>query len=233
MAGLPHHLHEFPTRQDLAQALSDAITARLSAGIATRGEATIAVSGGTTPALLFETLSRADLDWSRVSVTLVDERFVEPSSPRSNEGLVRNKLLQGAAASARFVPLYRPAPDAPDALRHSEAELERLRWPADVVVLGMGTDGHTASFFPDAPSLPQLLQPGQGGLLRLVDSPSAGETRLTLSIDPITSARFLALHIEGPEKREVLRSVLEGRANPPIRAVIAHSATPVEIYWAP
>lgn len=233
MTVLPHQLHEFASRQALASELAGTIAARLAAALTGRGKATIAVSGGTTPALLFEELSDADLDWSRVTVTLVDERFVEPTSPRSNEGLVRRNLLKNAAASARFIPLYRHAPDAPDALRESDEELETLSWPLDVVVLGMGGDGHTASFFPDASNLAHLLQPGHGGFLRMVSSPSAGETRLTLSIDRIISAHFLVLHIEGQDKRGVIELALDGATTPPIAAVVRQAETPVEIYWAP
>ena len=232
MAGLPHRTHDFASRQALADALSSMIADRLSAGIAARGMASLAVSGGTTPELFFAALANAAVDWAKVTITLVDERFVEPPSPRSNEGLVRRVLLQGPARAATFVPLYRDAPDPAEAARESEGVLGGLSWPLDAVVLGMGADGHTASFFPDAPDLTRLLDPTVPNILHLVNAPSAGETRLTLSLPRIASARFIALHIEGPGKRAVLADVLDG-AEKPIGAVLTYAAQPVEIYWAP
>ncbi len=232
MPDLPHRMHDFASRQALADTLAAAIADRLAAGIAARGQASLAVSGGTTPALLFAALATTAIDWARVTITLVDERFVEPTSPRSNEGLVRRALLQGPARAATFVPLYRHAPDAADAVRESDAALGALSWPLDVVVLGMGTDGHTASFFPDAPDLARLLDPSAPNILHLVTAPSAGEPRLTLTLPCIASARFIALHIEGAEKRDVLARVLDGAARP-IGAVLKAAARPVEIYWAP
>jgi 6-phosphogluconolactonase len=223
---------EFPSRQALAEALAEKVAATLAAAISTRGRALIAVSGGTTPELFFRQLSKASIDWSRVTVTLADERLVEPSSERSNEGLVRRTLLQGPAAAARFVPLYRTAPDAPDAFRETADELASLNWPLDVAALGMGGDGHTASFFPDAPNLADLLDPAGGADLDYVTSPSAVETRFTLSLARLASAGFIALHIEGEAKRKVLASVLEGEKLP-IRAVLDHAHRPVEVFWAP
>jgi 6-phosphogluconolactonase len=233
MPDLPHITHDFASRQALAHALASTVASRLDAALGERGEATLAVSGGTTPGLFFEALSHEDIAWKQVTITLVDERFIEASSPRSNEGLVRRALLRDKAAAARFLPLYRNASDVVEAARQTSAELEILPWPLDVVVLGMGTDGHTASFFPDAPDLADLLDPAESGLLRVVTAPSAGEPRLTLSLPRLASARFIALHVEGAEKRDVLAAALRGATAPPIAAVLAQAEHTVQIYWAP
>jgi len=232
MAGPASSMHAFETREALAASLAAETATRLAGAVAARGVATLAVSGGTTPALLFDHLSRQAIDWGKVIVTLVDERFVPPDSPRSNEGLVRRGLLKNRAATARLVPLYRPVGSAEEALRNSTGELETLSWPLDVAILGMGTDGHTASFFPDAANLDALLDPTQTRVLALVEAASAGETRLTLTLPKLTSARFLALHIEGGEKRALIDGVLAGTQTPPVAAVLAAAPRPVEIYWA-
>lgn len=224
---------EFSSREELAHALAGEVATRLRNAISARGSASLAVSGGTTPAKFFQALSDQPLDWSRVTITLVDERFVAPTSPRSNQALVEQNLLRGRAAAARFVPLYRPVPDAPDAIREAAGDLESLPWPLDVVVLGMGTDGHTASFFPDAANLSDLMDPASTDILKMVSAPSAGETRITLSLPRIASARSIVLHIEGMPKRAVLEDVHAGRSAPPVRAVFDHAGTPVEIFWAP
>ncbi|MFC5384772.1 6-phosphogluconolactonase [Aquamicrobium segne] len=223
---------EFSTRKALATALADTVAQRLTAAIESRGGALLAVSGGTTPALFFETLSTRAIAWSKVTVMLVDERFVPSSSPRSNAALVSEKLLRNKAAVARFLPLYHPAQNVAAAASRAEAELLGLDWPLDVVVLGMGTDGHTASFFPDASTLDLLLDPASSQVVLPVDAVSAGEPRLTLSMPRLISAGFLALHIEGQEKRAVFEAAMEGNAVTPIRAVIEASPQPVKVFWA-
>ena len=224
--------HTFDTRAALASALAGTIAAQLEDAIETRGSATLAVSGGTTPARMFDVLSRAEIDWSRVTATLVDERFVPPDSPRSNAKLVREKLLQNEAGQADFLPLYSPAPSAEEAASTADNALHQLTEPFDVVVLGMGADGHTASFFPDAAELETLLDPHTQRLVAAVNAPSAGEPRLTLTLPPIASARFLALHIEGAEKKTALDAALAAKSRLPIRRVIDAAQSPVEIFWA-
>jgi 6-phosphogluconolactonase len=228
---LAYELHIFQSRAELAETLAGTIAAKLSAAIAARGTGFIAVSGGSTPALLFAELSRAAIDWKNVIVTLIDERLVPPDQPRSNAKLVADKLLQGPAAAARFVPLYHGTDDGEEAAKRARAELGKLPWPLDVAVLGMGGDGHTASFFPDAPDVAELLTADAGKLALPVESAAAHEHRLTLTLGKIVEAGLLALHIEGPDKRQVLERALDGEKLP-IRAAIEASPRPVEIFWA-
>ena len=223
----------FSTREDLAAELAATVADRLRAAIEEKGGATLAVSGGTTPALFFAALSHKDLDWTKVIVTLVDERFVPPSSERSNERLVREKLLTNEARLARFVGLYSDAADVDEAARRAEAGVALLGSTLDVVVLGMGTDGHTASFFPDAPNLAALTDVAQKRRVLAVHAPSGGEPRLTLTMPLIANARFLALHIEGDAKREALDRALAEKTKPlPIRMVANCAASGLQIYSA-
>jgi 6-phosphogluconolactonase len=225
-------LREFPSRQVLAETLAEKVVSVLAEALSARGKAVMAVSGGTTPALFFRTLSDLDLDWSRVTVTLVDERFVDEVSARSNARLAKENLLRGKAAAARFAGLYRDTADVEAAAELADETARALGLPFDVVVLGMGGDGHTASFFPDAPTLADLLAPVNQALVAPVYAPSGGEPRLTLTMPAIAGARFLALHIEGEAKRAVLASALKGE-DLPIRAVLEHAERPVEVFWAP
>lgn len=212
----------FAGRDELAATLAADVAARLADAIAARGDAVLAVSGGATPKRLFAALSQAEIAWPRVTVTLVDERWVDETSDRSNARLVRENLLQNQAASARFVPLYR-----------NEAEAAALD-PFAVTLLGMGTDGHTASFFPGGDTLEEVLDPKGGERILKLEAAGAGETRVTFTLPALVESDFLALHIEGEEKRATLdRAEGDGPVEDmPIRAFL-RAAAPVTIYWCP
>ena len=225
--------HEFADGESLATDLAQTVASKLRAGIDARGAAVLAVSGGSTPARFFAALSKEHLDWTKVVVTLVDERLVPPSSERSNEKLVRDALLRNEARLARFIGLYSEAGSV-DAAMQADAGLSLMGPVFDVIILGMGADGHTASFFPDAPNLDDLTNPAQARRVMAVDAPSGGEPRLTLTMPLIVDARFVALHIEGEAKRKVFESALADQSNRlPIARVFDAAASPIAIYWAP
>jgi 6-phosphogluconolactonase len=222
----------FADKTQLATALADAVAANLKAAVAVRGVASLAVSGGTTPALFFDKLAdHADVPWDKTVVTLVDERWVSESSDRSNARLVKANLLRGRAAGARFVPLYQGG-DAPDATKAGAAQAA-VPQPLDVVHLGMGNDGHTASFFPGGDTLGEALT-GEEPVIAIT-APGAGEPRVTLTLKHLLSARALYLQIEGEEKLRTLeRAEAEGPIETmPVRAILRQTSTPLTIYWCP
>jgi 6-phosphogluconolactonase len=225
----------FGTREDLALALAEAVAEHLNDGIAARGQASLAVSGGSTPGRFFAVLGRRkDVDWSKVTVTLVDERWVPETSDRSNAALVNEKLLQGPAAVAHFVPLYAggDAPDAPGIAR-TNMQLSTVPMPFDAVILGMGNDGHTASFFPGGDNLAEALT-GEGPAVA-IRAPGAGEPRVTLVLERLLMASGLYLHIEGEEKAATLeKAAADGPVEDmPIRSILRQSQTPLTIFWSP
>ncbi|MBP1853176.1 6-phosphogluconolactonase [Rhizobium halophytocola] len=228
-------LNSFEHRSALAAGLADRVATQLTAGIETRGSATLAVSGGSTPKAFFEALSTRDIDWAKVTVTLVDERYVPADNPRSNHLLVAEHLLQNKAAEAAFIPLYRDDQDVERAAEGVTVDMASLGHPFDVVVLGMGGDGHTASFFPGGDHLGQALDLSLPPRVFAMQAEGAGEPRLTFSFSALHDARLLVLHIEGNEKKAVLETALAGtdEADMPIRAPLLRAASPVEIYWAP
>ncbi|TCL96265.1 6-phosphogluconolactonase [Rhizobium sp. PP-WC-2G-219] len=228
-------LHTFETSAELAENLAKAVADALSAGIARDGSACIAVSGGSTPKAFFKALSNAPLDWTKVTVTLVDERFVEPDSDRSNEKLVRDNLLTGAASAAAFQPLYYPTATAEESAATATKETAGIGRPFDVVVLGMGGDGHTASFFPGGSRLAEALDPQTPRGVMTMQADGAGEPRLTYTFTSLEDARLLVLHIEGNAKKTVLETAQgDGpETDMPIRAILRRAASPVAIYWAP
>lgn len=224
-------LREFADGDALADALARDVAARLRDAIAARGQASLAVSGGNTPKRFFKALSAHELDWSKVSVTLVDERWVDETSPRSNAALVKAGLLQGAATAARFVPLHRASAEPEASLAEVAADLQALL-PLDVVILGMGDDGHTASFFPGAEGLAQAVDPATDAIVLPLRAQAAGEPRISLTLPPLLAARWRALHIEGAGKRTVLDAVLGGQPLP-VAHVIGRAPQPLPVYWCP
>lgn len=230
-----HELHSFVDGNELAEALASTVADRLNAACDERGTAVLAVSGGTTPARFFKALSVKKLPWDRITLTLVDERFVPPSSNRSNQRLVAEMLLQNDAAKANFVGLYTAAPTVEEGAKIAAEAVGTLGQPFDVVTLGMGGDGHTASFFPGGDHLADAISPSQQALVLPMRAEGAGEPRLTLTLPVIAGARFVALHIEGAEKKAVLEKALGDGATTdmPIRAVLRHVPIELEIFWAP
>jgi 6-phosphogluconolactonase len=227
--------HDFADGAQLAKALAGTVADALAKAIEARGQATLAVSGGSTPKRFFEALSHQPIDWERVAITLIDERLVPDGHPRSNHRLAREHLLKHRAARARFVPLYSDAGDADQAAGIAAGRIDRLGLPLDVAILGMGTDGHTASFFPQGSTLGLATDPACPHSVMAIEAPGAGEPRLTLTLPRIVEAGLIVLHIEGAGKQAVLEQALEpGPAEEmPVRAVLRNARQPIEIYWAP
>jgi 6-phosphogluconolactonase len=223
--------HEFGSPDELAEALAERIAGALAQAIAERGRASLAVSGGRTPKRLFKALSFAPIKWEKVTVVLVDERFVPPDDERSNERLVRSNLLRNRAAGARFLPLFRPGMTVEQAAAKAGADVSALPFPLDVAVLGMGPDGHTASFFPDASNLKSLYVNREQRAVLPVHATSAVEPRLTLSLQLLTSARLVVVHIESDERKSILIQALADGALP-IARFFAEAASAPQIYWA-
>ena len=213
--------HNFADPATLASNLALHVAQHLDAAVKAKNVAVLAVSGGTTPQKFFEALSREKLDWSKVMVTLVDERQVDETSDRSNARLVKASLMQNDAAKATFIPLYKNEAAA--------AKLPRF----DVVVLGMGGDGHTASFFPGGDTLAVALSDKAPDLVE-ISAPGSGEPRVTYSLPRLLAAGHLMLHIQGQDKEATLEKALGPGdvMDMPIRAVL-RSGKPLQIYWCP
>lgn len=228
--------HSFTGCHAQALALAERVAERLRSGIAERGHALIAVSGGSTPKDFFSQLAQQKLDWARVQVTLVDERWVPESDPRSNAQLVKSILLQHDAAAASFVPLYSDTATPEQGLAATTARIDALALPFDAVVLGMGDDGHTASFFPGGDHLAQALDLDGKARVLSMRAPDAGEPRITLSLPTLLETRALYLLVTGEKKRDLLadaRLGLGAAQDYPVRAVLTQTRVPVAVYWCP
>jgi 6-phosphogluconolactonase len=222
-------------------ALRDAVVARigdaLRKAVEERGQAVLAVSGGKSPIPLFEALSALELPWDRVTVTLVDERFLPTDHPDSNEGLVRRHLLQRAAAAAPFVGLRDgvKAASLEAAASIADRAVAMLPQPFDVIVLGMGEDGHTASWLPDGDRLGAALDmQGERMVIPMIAaSAAATPQRLTLTLPVVAEAPLVLLPVQGQGKLATLeRAMQPGPVEElPVRAALRLAAT--EVHTAP
>lgn len=223
--------HSLPDPDQVARALADRVAEALSYAVTTHGCASLVVSGGRSPIAFFEALSTRQLDWAKVQVSLADERWVDVNDPDSNEGLVRRHLLQNAAADAQMLGLYQPADTLEQAARLASQRLNDLHQPIDVLVLGMGNDGHTASLFPNSPLLAQGLDPNGAARCLPMQAPVNPEQRISMSYSLLASARVQCLAIQGSAKLETLRQAMQLETlQMPIRAFLR---SPLEIYWCP
>ncbi|WP_243317631.1 6-phosphogluconolactonase [Geothrix paludis] len=226
-------LREYPDQARLIASLAQDVARRLKEDLARRERAVLVVSGGRSPVPLFQALARQVLPWERVTVTLADERWVPADHPDSNEALVRDHLLQGAAAAAQLVPLFTGDATPEQGASKASAALAELPRPFSRVILGMGEDGHIASLFPGAAELTEGLTTEAAALA--VHPPHAPHPRLSLSLRALLDTRDLVLMISGPAKRRVLeRALEEGPVEDlPVRAILRQTAVPVSVCWAP
>jgi 6-phosphogluconolactonase len=228
------NIHKYGSNAtDLAPALAAIIAVALAEAIQQRGRATLAVSGGNTPRALFAKLSEIDIPWGKVTVTLVDERWVAESHSDSNAQLVRQHLLCHRAAEAEFIGLKTDAEDPFLAEAEVEARLRAHVMPIDVAVLGMGEDGHTASFFPGAEGLEHALG-FEGRVCAAVRPVLAPHARMTLTLETLLNARKLFLHFIGARKLAVLKqAMLSGPMTAlPVRAVLQQNQVMLEIHYS-
>ena len=225
--------HPIATPSAIAAHIANA----LRRAIAARGQASLAVSGGKSPIAMFEALRRQPLDWAKLHVVLVDERVVPHDHADSNTALVRQHLLQGAAAAARFVPFFDQAPRESSTLKldalvaHANQRIAALPWPLDVAVLGMGEDAHTASLFPGAPGTAEALV--SADRLAWVTPTTAPHARLTLTLPSLLAARELLLTISGEKKIAVYRrAAQQADAALPVSLVIHQNRTPLGVWMS-
>lgn len=226
-------IEAFDDAEGLAQAGAEAVLDALRGALAHQPRARLVATGGRSPGPVYDRLAAADLDWAQVDVTLSDERFAPPDHAASNERLVRERLLKARAGAARFVPLYRPAPDADAAARAGEAAIEALA-PFDITLLGMGPDGHVASLIPGSRRLAEGMDLSLTKMLMGVPE-AIGDPplpRITLTLHALLQSRAILVLIAGETKRQVIERAAAGE-DLPVRALLTQAEVPVRVLWAP
>jgi 6-phosphogluconolactonase len=228
-------LHRFNALETAAAALAARVAGGLREALQLRGKASLVVPGGRTPSALFRALRRWEMDWAHVQVTLSDERWVPESHVDSNAALVRRELLAEHAGGATLVPLHNGAPSAAAGADASWRDLAMLARPFDVVVLGMGEDGHFASLFPGSPRLADALDVRAPAACVAMRAPVAPTDRISLNLAALKDARRLFLLVSGEGKRVLIESASQSapEASLPVAALLALRQPEPEVYWAP
>jgi 6-phosphogluconolactonase len=223
--------HRFGDRDSAAQALANQVSDDLIRTLEQAKETTLIVSGGSSPIGVFHALRAKPLPWDRVSVVVSDERDVPIAHADSNAGMVKRNLLKDAAARARQVDLL-PEPGSTD-LGRVEERLSKLPKPVAHAMLGMGTDGHTASLFPTVANLDDALSSERACVYQRVPGMDVG--RISLTPRALLSVSQLSLLVFGEEKLQVLQQAIQPgpRVELPIRVILHQDKVPVDIYWAP
>ncbi len=228
-------LKQFTTRNELDNALAESVSQLLNDAIKRKGKASIAVSGGSTPKGFFMVLSQCDIDWSKVTVTLADERWVALDSQDSNTRLVHENLLQNKATAAKFFHLKQGDAFSEETISDLNVAANTTLLPLDVLILGMGEDGHTASLFPCSEQISQgLASDNENSLLKVIPK-TAPHQRISFSFAALSKSENTFLHLCGENKHMVLNQALNGQDafEMPIRAFLHHPSLKTEIYWAP
>ena len=225
--------HLFDSRDDASVAAAERLGAALARRLALRPAASLVVPGGTSPSRCFESLAGSELDWTRVHVILSDERWVPADDEDSNERLVRATLLTGHAAEALLLPAYRPGMDAAAGAAALDASLRLAPFPFAATLLGMGTDGHFASLFPDAANLDLGLDAESDRLAIAVDTAASPHPRISLTLAALSRSDEIVLLVFGEDKRAVLEQAQQKSSTLPVSRLLFQKRAPVRVYWAP
>ncbi|MET1218924.1 MAG: 6-phosphogluconolactonase [Glaciecola sp.] len=229
---MPLITNEFSDAASLTESFADRIVGIVQHALVEKGHATIVVSGGRTPIALFQTLSQADIAWENVTITLADDRWVDVHDDASNDKLVRTHLLQNHAAKASFITLKHDVEDAADAVELCEAALAAITLPFDVLILGMGEDGHTASLFPCSEQIAAGLDLNSNKKYIAVQPTTAPHQRMSLTLPALLASRNIFLHLTGESKKDVILKALQANEiDMPIKAVLDRAS--VNLMWAP
>ncbi|WP_150305788.1 6-phosphogluconolactonase [Pseudomonas saliphila] len=218
---------EAQSTEEHATRLATRIATALREAIERNGRAVLALSGGRSPEPVLHCLNRMELDWQKVIITLADERWVPENHPDSNGGMVR-RCLADVMQLARWEPMYRGQSPEKDAAVF-DTLLQSLL-PLDVLVLGMGADGHTASLFPGIEDLEISLSEQAPVFCRAVPATAQRLARVTMTGKALHQAQVRLLQINGPQKQQTLTEAFA--ASPAERPIAAFLTPPMDIYYS-
>lgn len=217
----------FETHASLMHAAAMRIAKAIEISISERGHAFVALSGGSTPEPAYAHLAAMPIPWRSVTLLLVDERFLPPSDADSNEALLRRSLAPALHAGATLIPMVSAGSSDESSERADTAYRDVA---IDIAVMGMGADGHTASWFPQSPDLGSALNSARAVISVIAPGAAGSAERLTLTRSALARSQAIMLLITGAQKRALLED--EARSRLPIDELLALPVG-VETYWAP
>lgn len=223
----------FDNREDAARAAADRMSEALLRRLEAHGEASVVVSGGTSPAGVFAELANRALPWPDVHVILSDERWVPADHEDSNEKLVRDTLLTGEAQHANLLPVYKAGSTIEERCSELNEELRLAPFPFACALLGMGEDGHFASLFPDAGNLDEGLDVDSRLLCVPVTTAASPYPRVSLTLSALSRSDEILLLIFGDGKRAVYEAAKKEANGLPVSHLLRQKRAPVHVYWAP
>jgi 6-phosphogluconolactonase len=225
--------HTCKSRQEASKLAADRIASRLLLDLESQREASIVVSGGSTPQGCFDILAATALPWERVYVVPSDERWVPPGHAASNEKMIRETLLKDRAANAMFQSLYADGSSARDHCATLANELDALPLLYSSVLLGMGEDGHFASLFPDAAKLADGLDIDSISRCLAIETKASPHPRITLTLTTLVRSKEIVLLLFGDAKREILQKAKLADNAYPVSRLLQQKRAPVHVIWAP
>ena len=223
----------FATREQASIAASERIASTLTRRLGNQPEASLVVSGGTSPGRCLTELAGMPLDWERVHVLLSDERWVPEDDIDSNTKLVRDTLLQSEAAVARLLPVYDSQVSIENRCEALNEIIPILALPIACSLVGMGEDGHFASLFPDAENLEQGLDVDGKQACITVQTAASPYPRISLTLAALSRSDEIILLFFGDAKRKIYEQAKESPKAFPVSRLLLQKRAPVHVFWAP
>ncbi len=224
--------NKFESRNSLLKALGCDIMQILSNALMERDYASMLLSAGTTPGPLYEALSKEDIDWSKVWLAPTDERWVELDHKDSNEKFITNTLLKNKAKNAHYMSLKSSAETPQLGQKQCRQNIENLPKPYDIVLLGMGEDGHVASLFPQLPDTMDALAPNNDQLCHAIDRPNGQTARMTMTLNNLLTSKRVYLFFYGAKKLAIYEAAKKQRQDQlPVSYILHQNNVPISLYW--
>jgi 6-phosphogluconolactonase len=226
-------LHSSSSIDESIKYLLPELTVYLEKVIQEKNHCTLALAGGNTPKPLYKALSEARFPWEKISITLTDERWVAVDHEDSNENMIKHILLNQGSSEPFFIPLKNDASTVEAGAVEADAILTEKLPQLDIVILGMGDDGHFASIFPQVSNLNALLSSNTINKCLAV-SPSGKQDRISLTYSYLINSKIIFLLISGEQKNKIIDGALNGSVayeKYPIYTLLNQTTCPVQIYW--